>query len=163
MSWQHLVLIVVSTLTLTGCDPTRTIRQTVTVRVESHEADRSIVGLEVGIREVRERTEENARFYDYDPEYRIASRWFYGVVKTDGTAEVTVFEEALDADKNSSPTHREAVRGHVFQLELKEGKNVLQSHKATFGQGLVVDGSLFTVSILSISAPQYVSLDDEIK
>jgi hypothetical protein len=161
------IILVMGIVSLSGCDPVRTIRHSVTMAVvdgqglpapdvkvsmkESWESWQSWGG---GVKEADKAYYRQEWASDFVP-------WLKGVTNAQGKAVITIRITGLDWTKgNEPPAKRDGVSNREYIIKL-QGQNVQDEMRTVMKPGASVKGKFYTVTVIDIQKPRYVPTESE--
>lgn len=139
-----------------GCDPVRTVQQSVTFSLRTNNSNADFRNMRIRIRELWEQTGDSARFYEFNPDRPTASEWYVGTTDVRGRVKITVTQTAIDSHRGQVPANREAIKGRRFECEVYNGDKLALSFKGTLHEGAKFVGKTLSVTVNCISKPHYV-------
>ena len=151
-------LLCASCVLAVGCDPVRTTRQPILLKVTDSASGEPVADTDVSLK------------YDFDHyvpkpdewnEWKRATyRWFSGKTNVSGQAEVGIAWTMLDSTWGPTPpSWRDQVTGIVYLIRLKKDQ-AHEEHSLIMWPGISVHGETFTVHVLEIGPPRYVKTDE---
>ena len=155
-----LIILATGMVGLSGCDPVRTIRQSVKVTVmDDHGLPASDV--KVSMKESWESwgegVAESERSYYRQEWASDFVPWYEGVTNAQGKAAIAIEETALDRTRGSEPpANRDIVSSREYVVKL-QGQNVQNAMRVVMKPGAIGIGKQYTIRIEEIEKPRYVA------
>lgn len=159
-----LLLLSLMCVYLYGCDPVRTVQQSIVVRVVD-ERGTPVSDVRVRMKESWESWKlkgsevPQAEEDDYYARW-LSEPWLEGMTDVSGEALISSEVTALDWNKESAPPlERDVVSDHEYVVELSQ-QNVSEKVSIMLRQGATGKGITYTVSVESTGKPTYVNEPD---
>jgi hypothetical protein len=155
-------ILVMGVVSLSSCDPVRTIRHTVTIAV-ANEQGLPAPNVKVSMKESWESfqswgggTPESEKSY-YRQRWAGELPWLTDITNAQGNAVITIEKTGLDWTRGNEPSANRNVvsnREHIIKLE---GQNAVDEVRLVMKPGASVKGKSYTVTVIDIQEPRYVS------
>ena len=161
------ILVAAGTLSLSGCDPVRTTRQSITIEVKDSRG--------MPVRDAKIRIKESWESWkSWTPEgvkggdssfYRDRWEsefvpWIEGLTNDQGKAVLNFDVTALDATKGREPPRkRDWVSNSEYIVRIYNSKDAVDELLVVMKPGTISRGKRYTVRIESIGKPRYVQAD----
>ena len=156
------IILATGIVSLSGCDPVRTIRHNVTMAVVD-EQGLPAPDVKVSMKESWESwgggvKEADKAYYRQEWESDLVP-WLKGVTNTQGKALITITITAIDRTRgNEPPANRDTVSNCEYIIKL-QGQNVQDQMRVVMKPGASVKGKFYTVTVIDIQKPRYVETD----
>lgn len=151
-------------LCLNGCDPVRTVRQSILIRV-AEQSGAPVPDVKVRMKESWESWKltigevPQAELNGYHSRW-LSEPWLEGMTDAGGEALIMSEITALDWNKGSAPpVERDVVSDREYIVELSR-QNVSEKVSIKLRQGATGKGNIYTVSVESIEKPTYINESD---
>lgn len=159
-----LLLLSLMCVCLYGCDPVRTVKQSMLIRVVD-QSGTPVSDVKVRMRESWESWKltigevPQAELNGYHARW-LSEPWLEGLTDVGGEAHISSEVTSLDWNKGSAPpVERDIVSDREYIVELSR-QNVSEKVSIKLRQGATGKGKTYTVSVESIGKPTYVNESD---